>query len=109
VAICGRGEAAELAYLSLKESGLDPVAVFDSEGGGEFLGMAVRPLAEHAAVDYDLIIVATLDPTSTRLTELLNAGVPETKLYPLRRQEVPIKKARPATRRNGKSTNGDHK
>ena len=29
VAICGRGEAAELAYLSLKESGLEPVAVFD--------------------------------------------------------------------------------
>ena len=109
VAICGRGEAAELAYLSLKESGLDPVAIFDTEGGGEFLGMAVRPLVEHAAVDYDLIIVATLDPTSTRLTELLNAGVPETKLYPLRRQEVPVKKARPAQRRNGKLTNGDHK
>ena len=109
VAICGRGEAAELAYLSLKESGLEPVAVFDGEGGGEFLGIAVRPLVEHATVDYDLIIVATLDPTSTRLTELLNAGVPEAKLYPLRRQEVPAKKARPAQRRNGRYSNGDHK
>ena len=28
----GSGEAAELAYLSLKESGLEPVAVFDHEG-----------------------------------------------------------------------------
>ena len=108
VAICGRGEAAELAYLSLKESGLEPVMVFDSEGGGEFLGMPVRPLAEHAQVEYDLIIVATLDPASTKLAELLNAGVPEAKLYPLRRQDVPAKKAKAAPRRNGKS-NGDHK
>jgi DNA-binding MarR family transcriptional regulator len=108
VAICGRGEAAELAYLSLKESGLEPVTVFDSEGGGEFLGMPVRPLADHAQFEYDLIIVATLDPASTKLTELLNAGVPEAKLYPLRRQEVPVKKTKPAARRNGKP-NGDHK
>jgi hypothetical protein len=107
VAICGRGEAAELAYLSLKESGLEPVTVFDSEGGGEFLGMPVRPLADHAQVEYDLIIVATLDPASTKLTELLNAGVPENKLYPLRRQDVPAKK-KPAARRNGRP-NGDHK
>src|SRR5262245_325653 len=33
VAIYGSGEAAELAYLSLKESGLDPVAVVDQSGG----------------------------------------------------------------------------
>lgn len=101
VAICGRGEAAELAYLSLKETGLEPVAVFDSEGGREFLGMPVRPIAEHDQVEFDLIIVATLDPASTKAADLLSAGVPETKLYPLRRQEVPVKKAKPAVRRNG--------
>ena len=33
VAIYGSGEAAELAYLSLKESGLEPVAIFDQDGG----------------------------------------------------------------------------
>ena len=54
VAICGRGEAAELAYLSLKESGLEPVAVFDTEGGHEFLGMPIRPIADHPQVEYDL-------------------------------------------------------
>ena len=31
VAIYGCGEAAELAYLSLKESGLEPVAIFDRD------------------------------------------------------------------------------
>src|SRR3954470_12246569 len=61
VAIYGRGEAAELAYLSLKESGLEPVAIFDLDGGHEFLGMPVRPVSEHLDVVYDLMIVATLD------------------------------------------------
>src|SRR5262247_3419112 len=32
VAIFGRGEAAELAYLSLREFGLEPLAIFDVEG-----------------------------------------------------------------------------
>src|SRR4029450_9760368 len=41
VAIYGSGEAAELAYLSLKESGMEPVAIFDQDGGREFLGRPV--------------------------------------------------------------------
>ena len=85
VAIYGRGEAAELAYLSLKESGLDPVAIFDAEGGHDFLGMPVRPIAEHASVEFDLIIVASLDKGGPHETNLLREGVPREKLFPLRR------------------------
>src|SRR5437773_6493733 len=61
VAIYGRGEAAELAYLSLKECSLEPVAIFDVESGRTFLGMPVRPIAEHREVTFDLLIVATLE------------------------------------------------
>ncbi len=64
VAIYGRGEAAELAYLSLREVGLEPVAIFDENNGRAvriFLGMPVRPIAEHEQVAYDLMIVATLE------------------------------------------------
>jgi ribosomal protein S25 len=62
-AIYGTGEAAELAYLSLKEHGIEPTAIFDGDGGGEFLGMIVRDIADHAQVDFDVLIVATLgDP-----------------------------------------------
>ena len=53
VAICGRGEAAELAYLSLKESGLEPVAIFDTVGGHDFLGIPVRPISDHDQVAID--------------------------------------------------------
>lgn len=104
VAICGRGEAAELAYLSLKESGLDPVAVFDKDGGHDFLGMPVRPISEQDQVEYDLIIVATLDPASQQVADLLSEGVPEGKLFPLRKQVAPkrSKSATPRARTNGK-------
>ena len=106
VAIYGRGEAAELAYLSLKESGLDPVAIFDAEGGHDFLGMPVRPIAEHATVQYDLMIVASLDKGGPHETNLLREGVPRDKLFPLRRDPQTRRKA-PATVRvragNGKA------
>jgi len=86
VAIYGRGEAAELAYLSLKESGLEPVAIFDAESGPEFLGMRVRPIAEHHDVEYDLMIVASLEKNGSQIADLLREGVPRDKLFPLRRE-----------------------
>lgn len=104
VAIYGSGEAAELAYLSLKEFGLDPVAVFDAEGGREFLGMPVLPIAGCATVDFDLIIVASLDPSGQQLQALLDAGIPKDKLFPLRKETAPParRKAVPVRSRNGK-------
>jgi DNA-binding Lrp family transcriptional regulator len=84
VAIYGRGEAAELAYLSLREFGLEPVAVFDEDNGHEFLGMQVRPIAEHDQVAYDLMIVATLERSGNQLAILNQCGVPKEKLVPLR-------------------------
>src|SRR5262249_46433722 len=51
VAIFGRGEAAELAYVSLKEAGLEPVAIFDVAEGTAFLGIPVRPVEGHSAVE----------------------------------------------------------
>jgi len=84
IAIFGRGEAAELAYLSLKEYRLEPIAIFDQEGGHDFLGMPVRPIAEHDQVSYDLMIVATLESSGQQWTNLIRDGVPRSKLFPLR-------------------------
>jgi len=94
VAIYGSGEAAELAYLSLKEHGLEPVAVFDGTGETPFLGMRVRPVREHHLVQYDLMIVATLTSTAEWMAKLLDDGVPRDKLVPLREEQAPRKKAR---------------
>ena len=93
VAIYGSGEAAELAYLSLKESGLEPVAIFDQEGGREFLGMPVRAIAEHGSVEYDLMIVATLDRSGQSAADLQRVGVPRDKQFPLRKEPEPAPKS----------------
>jgi ribosomal protein S25 len=93
VAIYGRGEAAEIAYLSLKECGLEPVAVFDDEEGEDFLGMRVRPIREHADLAYDLMIVATLVPSELLVTRLVAQGVAREKLLPLRQDGSPRGKA----------------
>ena len=106
VAIYGSGEAAELAYLSLKEFGLDPVAVFDTGGGREFLGMPVLPIADHATIEFDLIIVASLDRSGQPMQALLDVGVAKDKLFPLRKETAPPprRKAVAVRTRNGKHT-----
>jgi len=96
VAIFGRGEAAELAYLSLKEFRLEPIAIFDEEGGHEFLGMPVRPIAEHDEVPYDLMVVATLDGSGQQWASLIKDGVPAAKLIPLRQKPGATRRVGPA-------------
>ena len=109
VAIYGSGEAAELAYLSLKESGLEPVAIFDETGGSVFLGMPVVPISEHANTEFDLMIVATLDRSGQPSVDLLKIGVPRDKLFPLRKEPepVPARRAR-STPVKSRTTNGKH-
>jgi DNA-binding MarR family transcriptional regulator len=84
VAIYGTGEPAELAYMSLKELGLEPVGVFADAADGLFLGMPVRPLTEHGAVVYDLMVVASLENPAPLIARLVEAGVSEAKLCTLR-------------------------
>jgi DNA-binding MarR family transcriptional regulator len=98
VAIYGTGEPAELAYMSLKELGLEPVAVF-GEPDQSFLGIEVRPISDHPAVAYDLLIVATLRDPTLLVTRLLDAGVPSAKLCTLRPSSArPLAKLTPRGR-----------
>ena len=106
VAIFGRGEAAELAYLSLKECGLEPVAIFDVDGGHEFLGMPVRPIHEHVQVTYDLMIVATLERSGQQLAVLVTGGVPLDKLFPLRQELPPRRRPVPELAKTGTGQDG---
>jgi predicted transcriptional regulator len=93
VAIYGCGEAAELAYLSLKECGLELVAVFDAEAGEDFLGIHVRPIRCHADVDFDFMIVATLVPSEDLVTSLVAQGIERDKLLPLRQEPASRRKS----------------
>ena len=106
VAICGRGEAAEIAYLSLREFGLEPVAIFDDDNGHEFLGMPVRPMSEHDQVAFDLMIVATLERSGNQVAALIRCGVPKDKLFPLRQDSPTRRTPSPELVRSGNGHNG---
>jgi len=86
-AIYGTGEAAELAYLSLKEHGLEPTAIFDGTGTREFLGMHVREIATHADVQFDLMIVATLENPEREIDALVKHGLTRDQLVTVRHAE----------------------
>lgn len=89
IVLYGTGEAAELAYLALREFGLEPLGVFSRVAGGTFLGSPVRSLAELAGEDYDGVIVATFEPPEAYLVELEIGGVPPEKCLTLRRAAPP--------------------
>jgi hypothetical protein len=102
LAIYGSGEAAELAYLSLKELGIEPVAVFD-DAEGTFLGMPVRDVRDHAAVAFDLVIVASLDGGDHAAERLIAAGIAFERLISLRPHPA-LERAAAAARKNDTAT-----
>jgi len=84
IAIYGTGEAAELAYLSVKEAGLELAAIFADEGGQMFLGMPVQDIRAQHLVPYDLLVIAALDRPEAAVNQLVQLGVPLEKLQTLR-------------------------
>jgi DNA-binding MarR family transcriptional regulator len=84
VAIYGTGDAAELVFLLVRDMGLELVAVFSEGDHRSFLGLPVQPIAEHATVVYDVIIVATLERPAGTSKLLTRMGVPEGKVLMLR-------------------------
>ena len=89
IALYGVGDAAELAYLTLREFGLEPVGIFAREPGAQLLGFRVRPPEELLQEELDAIIVATFDPPEPLLAELRGLGLPREKFLTLRRLAMP--------------------
>lgn len=85
IALYGTGEAAELAYLTLKEFGLEPMGVFARQPGDHFLGFPVRAVTELAGEEFDCLILATFERPEPHVAELERLGIPVAKLLTLRR------------------------
>jgi DNA-binding Lrp family transcriptional regulator len=84
VAIFGTGEAAELAYLCLKELGVEPVAFFAANGDSKLFNLPVRAIADHPSVPFDTMIVATLEDPAPQMTLLEQNGIGRERLLLLR-------------------------
>lgn len=84
IALYGTGEAAELAYLTLKEFGLEPVGIFDRKPAGVFLGHPVRGSQELGGEEVDGVIVCTFEPPDTAIAHLRELGLTQAKFILLR-------------------------
>jgi DNA-binding MarR family transcriptional regulator len=84
IALYGAGEAAELAYLTLKEFGIEPIAVFDRKPGGVFLGYAVRDEKGLLEEEVDGVIVSTFEPPDAAIAHLRELRLSPEKLLLLR-------------------------
>lgn len=84
IAIYGTGEAAELAYLSLRELGLEPAAIFGKSPGDRFLGITVQDLQCVKLADLDYLILAYLGSPSDITNEPILHGISKDQILLLR-------------------------
>lgn len=76
VAFCGVDEVAEIAYLSLQETGLKLVAVMDDERAGEvFFGVPVVTLAEGIRQRPEVVVISSLKRREELRQRLVDIGV----------------------------------
>ena len=81
VAFCGVDEIAEIAYLSLKEAGLELIAVADRKPPAKkFFGFDVLPISEVARVDCAVVVITSFAEGETLKRALIEAGVGEKRI-----------------------------
>ena len=77
VLLCGTGELAEIAWLTMQEVTLELVGVIDEAPHSKsFLGHPVHDLGYAAEAECDRIVIASLSPHQTLLDRLASLGVP---------------------------------
>ena len=81
VVFFGVSDLAEIAYLSLAETGIRLAAVVDEKTTKEqFLGHRIRLPEELSGLDCDKIIITAADHSQLDMVALKNAGIPADKI-----------------------------
>ena len=85
VVFVGVGEAAELADLTLRELGLDLVAVADdATAGSRFLDRPVVPLAALRDLEFDQAVITSFDHPAVLARRLHALEIPEERIFLIR-------------------------
>ena len=82
VVICGTGELAELAYISLREMDLTLVGFVDGERG-TFLSYPLWPVETLSNWEFDTVLIADLEEAKKLQARIIKAGVPREKIAAL--------------------------
>lgn len=84
VVFYGAGDLAEIAFISLKASNIRLIGVVDNSKEGEtFLGYTVKSIAELRELEFDRIIITTIDSQKAILNKLLRKKIPGQKIVVL--------------------------
>ncbi|MEW6600583.1 MAG: winged helix-turn-helix transcriptional regulator [Nitrospirota bacterium] len=76
VVFAGTGEIAEIAYITLQETGINLVGVLDNDAAGrKFFGLEVKPMSAVHELEYDRIIVTMYLERERMFEELLSNGI----------------------------------
>ena len=76
VAFCGVDEVAEIAYLSLRETGIRLAMVLDDDRqGSDFFGLKVLPVADVVNLDSSPVVITSLKRREELLQTLRALGV----------------------------------
>ena len=76
VVFAGADEVAEIAYLTLQETGLELVAVIDKEKAGQkFFGMEILPITAVSSITHDSIVITSYKKSEQIYEELLGEKV----------------------------------
>jgi DNA-binding MarR family transcriptional regulator len=86
VVFVGVGEAAELADLTLRELGLELVAVADDVAAGtRFLDHEVIPLDTVPALEFDHAVITSFDQADALGDRLRALGIPDERIFRVRK------------------------
>jgi DNA-binding MarR family transcriptional regulator len=84
VVFYGANDLAEIAYISMKATNLTLVGVIDdSKKGKTFQGYTVKSLSELGALDFDRIIITSLDSKEAIYTTLIENKIPKGRIITL--------------------------
>jgi DNA-binding MarR family transcriptional regulator len=82
VCFCGVDEVAEIAYLSLRESGIELTAVMDDEHRGDkFFDMTVEPVSFALAGNNGTIVITSLKRGGQLTDELVRLGIAGNRIF----------------------------
>jgi len=77
----GAGDLAEIAYISLKETPIELVAVIDDSKAGEiFIDFVIADSDYMSTIYFDIIIITSIDDTENILKNILKKGISRSKV-----------------------------
>jgi DNA-binding MarR family transcriptional regulator len=84
VAFYGATDMAEIAFISLREIGMNLVGIVDEEKKGKkFLGHTIKSIKQLLELDFDKIIITTLDSKGMTYDLLEHNNIPREKIVML--------------------------